>query len=339
MPSRDVYQKCLQAGYPVDRTWYERFDSLLSEDDLELLFETLTAFRDSAGRHPVITANVIVGNPDFDAIEANGREHYQHELITETFKRYPKHGRCLDLWNEGIRKRVFFPQFHGREHLNVALFMDAVKRRDPAAVFAFEHRMAGCVAKGTGFPQNPYVRATQFRSAEEKEEVRKAQVEGLKLFEKLFGFRSRTMIPTNYIWSGDFDSSVADMGVECFQAAPVMKEQQVDGSSIPVRRKIGQRNDCGQVYLVRNAAFEPSQSHEPRMRSVDRCLYQIRGAFQLQKPAIISSHRINFCGFIDETNRDQNLEALRALLTAVLRKWPDVEFVTSEELLDVVKGE
>ena len=41
---------------------------------------------------------------------------------------------------------------------------------------------------------------------------------------------------------------------------------------------------------------------------------------------------------IDEANRDQNLEALRFLLTTVLRKWPDVEFVTSEELLDIVNG-
>ncbi|MGY6555170.1 MAG: hypothetical protein ACXIUM_11695, partial [Wenzhouxiangella sp.] len=62
-----------------------------------------------------------------------------------------------------------------------------------------------------------------------------------------------------------------------------------------------------------------------------------RVAFQMNKPAIISSHRINFCGFIDESNRDQNLEALDYLLKAVLQRWPDVEFITSEELLDVVR--
>ena len=336
MPSKEVYELCLKAGFPVDQTWYERYDSLLSEDDLELLFETLTSFEDSAGRHPVITANVIMGNPDFRAISANDRSEYRYEPITETFKRYPRHGRCPELWGEGQRRGVFFPQFHGREHLNVALFMNALRERDPVAEFAFAHEMPGCIPKEGSSRQNLFVRATQFRSAEEKESVRKAQIEGLELFENLFGFHSRTMIATNYIWSSDFDTDVAKMGVECFQGSVVMKEQQVDGSSKPVRRVLGDRNALGMRYLVRNAAFEPSQSHEPRMRSVDHCLYQIRGAFQLQKPAVISSHRINFCGFIDESNRDQNLRALRSLLEVILRKWPDVEFVTSDELFDIV---
>jgi len=337
MPSRAVYERCLKAGYPVDQTWFERYDSLLSEDDLELLFGVLTSFRDARDRHPVITANVVVGNPDFDAIEAGGRQRYHFELITETFRRYPKHARCLDLWGEGRRQSIFFPQFHGREHLNVGLFMEALQQGDPVAEFAFEQRMPGC-SQGPVRRPNRFVEATRFRSAEEKETVRQAQVEGLRLFEQLFGFRSRTLIPTNYVWSRDFNRDVAEVGVECFQGAPVMKEQQTDGSSVPVKRLLGERNELGQTYLMRNATFEPSQGWEPRMHSVDRCLHDIRVAFQMHKPAVISSHRINFCGFIDESNRDQNLDALRALLTAVLQKWPDVEFMTSEELLDIVNG-
>ena len=337
MPSRAVYERCLRAGYPVDQTWFERYDSLLSEDDLELLFGVLTSFRDSRGQHPVITANVVVGNPDFDAIEAGGRHEYHYEPITETFRRYPKHARCLDLWAEGRRQGIFFPQFHGREHLNVGLFMEALQRGKPVAEFAFEQRMPGCIPLGPQRGPNHFVDATRFRSAADKERVRQAQVEGLRLFQQLFGFRSRTLIPTNYIWSQDFNRDVAELGVECFQGMRLMREQQTDGSSVPVKRALGERNELGQTYLVRNAAFEPSQRREPRMHSVDRCLHEIRVAFQMGKPAVISSHRINFCGFIDESNRDQNLDALRALLTAVLRKWPDVEFVTSEGLLDIVK--
>lgn len=337
MPSRSVYERCLREGYPVEKSWYERYDSLLSEDDLELLFELLTSVKDANDRNPVITANVIVGNPDFDAIESTGRREYRFEPITETFKRYPRHARCLQLWNEGRQRGVFFPQFHGREHFNVALFMNDLRRGDPVATFAFANRMAGCIPKSAKVQENLYVRATQFRSAEEKENVRLAQIEGLRLFSEIFGESSRTMIPTNYTWSSDFDSCVAELGVEAFQGSVVMKEQQVDGSYIPIRRRIGDQNEIGQTYLVRNAAFEPSQSPEPRMNAVDHCLYQIRGAFQLSKPAVISTHRLNFCGFIDETNRDQNLEALKVLLEKVLKKWPDVEFMTSVDLLDLVR--
>ncbi len=338
MPSRTVYERCLKAGYPVDQTWFERYDSLLSEDDLELLFGLLTSFQDAIGRHPVITANVIVGNPDFDMIEASGRHQYHYEVITETFNRYPKHARCLALWAEGRQQGIFFPQFHGREHLNVGLFMEALQQGDPVAEFAFEQRMPGCIAMDPQRRRNLFVQATCFRSAREKEAVLQAQLEGLRLFEKLFGFRSRTLIPTNYIWSQDFNRDVAEVGVECFQGARVMKEQQTDGSRVRVKRVLGERNELGQRYLMRNAAFEPSQGREPRMRAVDRCLHDIFVAFQMHKPAVISSHRINFCGFIDESNRDQNLKALHALLTSVLRKWPDVEFITSEQLLDIVKG-
>jgi hypothetical protein len=161
--------------------------------------------------------------------------------------------------------------------------------------------------------------------------------EGLDLFERIFGLRSRTLIPTNYVWSQDFNSDVAAAGVECFQGARAMKEQRIDGSSSPIKRVLGERNNLGQIYLTRNATFEPSQSRMPRMESADRCLHDIRVAFQMKKPAIISSHRINFCGFVDESNRDQNLKELRALLAAVLRNWPDAEFISSVELLNAVQ--
>src|SRR5699024_2459875 len=60
MPSKEVYQQCLKAGYRVDRIAYERFDSLASEDDLELLYGLLSNFKDQKRNSPVITANVIV---------------------------------------------------------------------------------------------------------------------------------------------------------------------------------------------------------------------------------------------------------------------------------------
>jgi hypothetical protein len=334
MPSREVYERCLAAGYPVDRTWYERYDSLLSEDDLELLFDALSSVTDAQGRPAVVTANVIVGNPDFEAIASTGFESYRYEPITETFKRYPKHGRCWCLWQDGRRAGVMAPQFHGREHLNVAMFMDALRAGDPDARFAFDHRMPGCIPRGPERGPNRYVETTRFRSEAEKSAVLAATQEGLDLFEALFGFRSRTFIPTNYVWSSDFDAPVHMAGVEAYQGGRVMKEQHSDGTSRPVRRQLGERNAEGQTYLVRNAFFEPSQSSAPRMDAVDQCLRDIRAAFRMRKPAVISTHRINFCGFLDESNRDQNLMALRALLERALKEWPDLEFVSSVDLLD-----
>ena len=55
-------------------------------------------------------------------------------------------------------------------------------------------------------------------------------------------------------------------------------------------------------------------------------------AFMMQKPAVISSHRINYAGYIDQTNRDRTLDLLGQLLHNMLQKWPDIEFLTSEQL-------
>src|SRR5512145_1970748 len=121
MPSKEVYQICLKAGYPVDKIAYERYDSLLSQEDLELLFSLLLSLHDKNGNHPVFTANCVVANPDFEKIKHDDFQNYHYELITETFKRYPKHQNNFEIWKKGVQDRIFMPQFHAREHLNVAL--------------------------------------------------------------------------------------------------------------------------------------------------------------------------------------------------------------------------
>lgn len=72
MPSRSVYKQCLKADYRVNQNAYERYDSHASEVDLELLFELLGSFKDFHDMHPVITANALTANPDFDKIRENG---------------------------------------------------------------------------------------------------------------------------------------------------------------------------------------------------------------------------------------------------------------------------
>ena len=57
------------------------------------------------------------------------------------------------------------------------------------------------------------------------------------------------------------------------------------------------------------------------------------------KPAIISSHRLNYVGFIDEKNRDSTLKLLDEILKRVLKKWPEVEFFNSADLGKIIFDE
>ena len=56
----------------------------------------------------------------------------------------------------------------------------------------------------------------------------------------------------------------------------------------------------------------------------------------MNKPAVITSHRVNFIGSLVESNRDNNLRQLRMLFIRLLQKWPEVEFMTAEELGDLI---
>lgn len=332
MPSREVYEECIKAGYPVDKTEYERFDSILSQDDLELLFNLLAGFRDKNGNHPVLTANCVVANPDFYKIKKNGYKNYYYELITETFKRYPKHVNNFQLWNEAMKRKIFFPQYHAREHLNVKLFIDALLKGESDVHFGFNNQMPGCVPHGVEVKGNKYVKATDFTSLEDKEKKLAIYLEGLDIFEKLFGYRSKTVIPPNYIWSPDYNEAVLKKGVMIFQGTRKTLEPIPEGGKKYHSSYLGMKNNLGQIYLVRNALFEPSLFKLDIKDPVSRCLFDMSIAFKMHHPAVIASHRINYVGFIDETNRDNNLKMLQELLQKALKRWPDIEFLNSEQL-------
>ncbi|PKD43261.1 hypothetical protein [Rhodohalobacter barkolensis] len=338
MPSKQVFNKCLKAGYRVDRIAYEKYDSLASENDLELLFELLSGFKDFNGNHPVITANSLVANPDFGKIEASGFKEYHYEPITETFKRYPEHGRCFNLWKEGLEQKLFYPQSHGREHLNVSMFMNALRRGDRDAIFGFKHGIPGSIPRGVK-GGNRYVETLNYSSVEDKEEKLEIILEGLDLFEELFGYRSDSFIPPNYLWSSDYDEKMNRYGVKYYQGNRKMKEPIPQGGVKLHPRTLGERNKYGQIYLVRNVLFEPSLFKNGIDDPVERCLKQVQAAFRMNKPAVICSHRINYVGYLDPKNRDRSLKMLQEVLEGILKTWPEVEFMTSVHIGRLITGE
>jgi hypothetical protein len=72
--------------------------------------------------------------------------------------------------------------------------------------------------------------------------------------------------------------------------------------------------------------------------NIKNCLKDIENSFFFRKPAIITCHRLNFIGAISPKNRDNNLDILNELLTAILKKWPDVTFMSSDQLVDYINN-
>ena len=330
MPDREVYDKLLSYGYKVNINRYERNDSLAREEDLESLFEVLSSFKDKNGCSPLITANCAVANPNFEKIKASNYTEYFNELFTETLSKYKGCEHSFDLWKEGIKKRLFIPQFHAREHLNVARWLQLLQSGNEDILLAFKNGMMGISPKINYF-EGDWCQVAYDDSKYKYQPLEEIISEGLEIFEKIFGFKSYTSIAPCYTWNPKLERIMYEKGVKGIQG---MVYQFVPAQK-PLRHWMGDKNSYGQIYTIRNCFFEPS-SEKDNFDVVDDCMYRIKCAFRWNKPAVISAHRLNFIGAIHPENRDQNLKKLTCLLQNIITKYPDVEFMSSDVLVKTI---
>lgn len=334
--SKEAYNHFLENGFPVKDCPYNSNDMLESNTDMELLFEVLSSVRDKNGNPAILTANNIVANPDFKKIKDAGYLQYYCEPFTETYKRYPNHDKVMRLYEEGITKKMLMPQFHGREHVNVARWLKALQANDKAALFAFEHNMFSVHAERAPKVVNEYMDALDADSKEELETKPGIIREGLELFRKIWGFRSASFIAPCYIWDTALETVLAQGGVQYLQGMVIQLEPLAE-PGYQYKKKYhyqGQQNKSGQHYLVRNAFFEPSTN--PAFDWIGDCLNRIEVAFRWKKPAIISMHRLNFMGGLRPENRATNLLLLSKLLHQIVQRWPETEFMSTAQLGDLM---
>jgi hypothetical protein len=330
MPSLQAFDRLKAKGLPIgyeDALRYNQNDTLASADDFAHLFEVLHQFKDQHGRPAVFTAMSLVANPDFEKIKENNFNQYYYEPVTATINKYHPQHDVFKLWQEGIAHHLFIPQFHGREHLNVAAWMKALQENDPFTHAAFEE---GCWGFGNKHPYNvKYQAAFDVTDPAEIESQKLIIQDGLRLFEKIFGYKASFFVPPNGPFNNSLEEVAATEGIQFMSCSKIQHEPLGFGKTRKQLHYIGQKNQHGQVYLTRNCFFEPSQN---RTGTVENCLSEINIAFRWNKPAIISSHRVNYIGVHHEKNRQQGLAQLTQLLTAIQKQWPDVEFMTSNQL-------
>jgi hypothetical protein len=159
--------------------------------------------------------------------------------------------------------------------------------------------------------------------------------EALSEFENIIGYKSMSFISPNYVWDQEIEDALYESGVLFIQSSFHQNiSRYFDDQPKSIRHYTGKRNKNGQIYITRNVYFEPSEN--PNKDWVGLAMKQISTAFLWRKPAVISSHRVNFIGSIDESNRRNNLYSLEYLLTSIIKKWPDVEFMTTPELGSII---
>ncbi len=332
MPSKMAFDTLKSQGIKVENCPYNRFDSIENNEDVTLLFNLLNKFKDIKGNPAKFTANYILANPDFDKIEASNFTEYYFEPFQTTYKNSKDSENVFDLIKKGIEEKFVFPQFHGREHLNVNYWMKQLKENHPEFRKAFAEKVWGLgpnIIKGQALNVQASWDMLDKNELNSKVSILK---DGLKMFESAFGYKSESFIANNFIWPAEMNEHLKDMGVKYLQGMKFQKFPKYGSTQrVNLRHYLGEKNEYGQLYLIRNVDFEPSQVNN-RELELRKSLNEISIAFLMNKPVILNTHRLNYSGGISKENRTENLILLSKLLKKVLEKWPETEFVSSTEL-------
>lgn len=313
---------------------YTRYDTLCSNDDLNSLFSVLNSVKDKNGNSAVITANCVLANPNFEKIKNSNFEKYIFENVSETFNNYNK-SDVLNTWNQGINDKVFVPQFHGREHVNFPFWLKKLRDGHKGVLEAFNHGVFGVDFLKLGYGQINFQRAWDQIIKEHSSEVDDMLIEGLNMFESQFGFKSLTATAPNYTWTLKQEKILSEMGVVSMQGILKNRIRNSHNNEYSYSTRFSNQNRI-MGFQRRNVFFEPSMVDEfKRTKIVGDALKRISIAFKLKRPVNIGSHRLNFIGGISEKNRDDNLLLLKSLLKEIVKRWPDVEFLSSNDLLNL----
>lgn len=332
LDSKAALHKMKKAGLKP-RSRFDALDSLETREDLEMLFEALASVKDKNGKHAVFTPFAMPCNINFERMAESGYQRYYYELLPDTFSKLPGYEGTWDLWKQGISEGLLVPLFHGREHFNLKVFEEKLKKKDHEVLTSLKNRSYACISS-SGYDTISVMAAYEFWDFKENRRLQKIVKDGLDQFEKVFGYRSDHFNPPGGREHSTIHKALKDHGVKFIDTAMIKREHQGRGKFKKEFNYTGKRNNLGQLLLVRNVVFEPTDDRG--VNWIDFTLKQIEAAFRWNRPAIISSHRVNFCGHINPQNREKGIKALQQLLGRIVTRWPDVEFMAANELAKII---
>ncbi len=335
MPTKDIYGQLLSAGLPVDKRSWNKYDTLETRNDLELLFDVLSSVKDRNSRPAIITPVINMANPDFQKIRSGGFVKYHYEKFTDTYNNYYPDSNVFELWKQGLEYGIFTPELHGREHIAVQLWMDKLREGNKDLLYAFDHGFVSLEIPDIFSPAKEFRAEFFFASQEQKPFLTDSINDGVRLFKEIFGFPPRVFVPANGIFHSDFDAVVASAGIKFLNVSYLMPYPDLSGGLKYRYFVTGQKNLQGLTYYTRNCAFEPT---DESYKGIDLTLRQVAAAFRWGKPANISTHRANFAGGLDPTNRAKGLSELKKLLEEIIKLWPDAEFMGSGDALEYMRN-
>lgn len=326
--SEKEYHKLIEYGLPLDKSIITRVDTLATSEDLYKLYEVLNSVTDLNGRSAVFSPFMIMANPDYEKIKESNFQKYFYKDFSEMIKQQGNSKETIRAWDKGINEKIFLPEYHGRDHLNIPLWLNALRKGNKDLEFCFDHHFAHF--KTPEMNVSP-AEAFYFDSQKSFEFLEHSLKDGIRLFSYFFNRKPKVFNPPNGVFHTDFYPALSDSGIETVATQHYRKEPSKNGALTKRRCKFGEVSDNGIIHFISNCAFEPTKEGYSGIKETEN---QIEAAFRWNKPALINTHRVNYVGGRSTKIRDKGLLELEKLLKLITDKWPDVEFMSAGEFSD-----
>ena len=329
VPSKEVLDNLEKEGEGMLSNAFTSLDGLETDRDVSDLIKVLTSFSDSNGKHPVFTLNMCAYSPDYKKITLNNFEKYFHQKLEDIYKTTIDSSKCLSKIFQGIEENVFDVQMHCAEHINVSRWMKELQSSNrlkktcsysitsTGSMYDKEHVFA-------------YMDEMNVFSHEQISFLEKSISEGKKYLSSLFIKRMESITPSCGVMPKKYEEILSKNN---FLFSKGSFKQFKSGNKHKITTKLILKSHYyGARFVVRNCTFEPSLNED----ALNDCFEDISFAFKHNKPCIISSHRINYTSRISIQNKLNSLKLLKQLLKQILEKYPDVVFVSTDELTKII---
>lgn len=309
-----------QSWLDIEACYYTKTDSLENINELDNLLNVLTSFKDIHGNSPVFTLNMNLFNPDFTKIKEHKFESY-FEMDLEKSYQYYNSGDVLKKIQQAKESNLIDIQYHGKQHFNIGEYMSLLQTNDVVKKAA-EYEFYALSYFNSKSIQTPFL-ATYYPFFEKKDFFLNFK-EGFDYFSKIFNTSPQSFVAPVYAWSEELEDFSVQMGCKIIQG---LLKKNYDLNNI---NKIRKNNTSDRIIQVRNVGFEPATGENYDW--LNKTIRQIEIAFLMNRPAIISTHRLNYISSINPKNASDNLKILNQLIKFVLNKWPNVSFLKTSQL-------
>jgi hypothetical protein len=320
----------------LERLWPDAFtasasfwsrDARESSADVESLAEVLTKFSDRDGRRPCFTLNRIVGEPAWESIESTAYREYK--VMPQQADAALAVARDL-----ASTTGVFENSLHGAEHLAPGRWLRLLRQGNPTLLAFFREQvipppavLARFPGLGAAYLPNDDIESKVPTLANRIDSM-------LAAFVGLFGKLPQGFVAPNHAWNDEVEDALSCRGIRFMQATqyryPTWQSFEV-GAWIP--GFFGPSETSEVSYQIRTIDFEPAA----RQYSHDTTIRRARILLERGIPVVVNTHRANYTSSIDADMARNSRDALKALIKTMLEIRPDLSFVTSSQLDQILR--